>query len=131
MNNTAVMETQAETEEESAFIVRYNQVITVYNKYAEDGQPKMEVMVGNSFITKISQYLSRPLYIIVFAMVMTLVPIVNVFCLGCIFTYLFYLRRENKKHVRNLTRVKDPFENFFFSQEMCEHLGKHYTSLKL
>lgn len=53
----------------------------------------MEIMVGNKFITKISQYLSKPAYVIVFALIMTLVPVINIFCLGCIFTYLFYLRR--------------------------------------
>lgn len=91
----------------------------------------MEVMVGNKFITKVSHYLSKPLYIITFALIMMLVPLINIFCLGCIFAYLFYLRRENKKHVRNLSRVKDPFQNFFFNQEMCDHLGKHHTLLKL
>jgi uncharacterized membrane protein len=100
--------------EESGFIARYNQVINAYNKYAEEGEPQMEVMVGNNFIYKISDYLSKPLYVIVVVLLIVLVPLVNVFCLGCIFLYLFYLRRENKKHLRNLSRVKDPFNQFYY-----------------
>jgi hypothetical protein len=129
--NTAVMDIQTEGEEETAFIVRYNQVINAYNKYAEEGSPKMEVMVGNGFIKKISEYLSRPLFIVIIALVMLLLPIVNIVCLGCMIAYLLCLWRENKKHLRNINRVNDPFENFYFVPEMCESMGKHHVILNL
>lgn len=89
----AVLDMQTEGEQESAFIVRYNQVITVFNRYAEEGTPKMEVMVGNRFIKKVSECLGSPVSIVVLLLVMLLVPILNIFCLACIFSYLLYLRR--------------------------------------
>ena len=67
-------------------------------------------MVSNGFVNKISQCLNRPVCVVILSLVMLIVPVVNLMLLACIFSYLFYLRRENKKHVRNLNRVHNPFE---------------------
>jgi len=53
----------------------------------------MEVMVGNVFLKRISEYLSRPQYIVAVLVVMLIFPVVNIFCLACIFSYFFYLRK--------------------------------------
>ena len=91
--NTTVMDIETEYHEESAFIVRYNQVIYAYNKYAEEGSQKMEVMVGSSFLKKVSEHLSRPVSVVILALVLILLPFVNFFCLGCMLSYLYYLRK--------------------------------------
>ena len=41
------------------------------------------------------------------------------------------VRKENRKHYRNINRVNDPFEGFFFEPEMCESMGKHFAVLNL
>ena len=87
--------------------------------------------MGNGFIKRISQCLNRPVYIVVISLMMLMIPLVNILLLAGIFSYLFYLRRENKKHVRNMDRVNDPFEQFYFAQEMCESIGKHYATIDL
>ena len=128
--NTTVLEIQCESVKEQGFIARYNQVINAYNKYGEESDPKMEVMVGNPFIYKISVYLNKPLAVFGIIFAILLVPLVNVFFLGCIYIYLFYLRQQNKKHLRNLSRVADPFENFYFMPDYCEQMNKHFVLLK-
>jgi hypothetical protein len=79
--------------EECGFIARYNQVITAYNKYADEDEPQMEVIVGNPFVYKISEYLGKPFYLLGWVLVLVLIPLLNICCFGCILLYLIYLRR--------------------------------------
>lgn len=53
--NTTVLEIQTETShDESIFIKRYNSVVNCYNRNVDEDKPRLEVIVGNSFIFKIS-----------------------------------------------------------------------------
>jgi hypothetical protein len=113
--NTAVLEIQTETaKDESTFIKRYNSVVNCYNRNVDEDKPKLEVIVGNQFIFKLSEILHRPLTSVLFAISLLFIPLLNLFCLGCLIIYLYYLKRENKKHLRNISRVDDPFSSFYY-----------------
>lgn len=74
----------------------------------------MEVIICNRFVYKVSEILNKKIAILLIVLCLAFVPFINMVCIGGLFVYLCYLSKENRKHNRNINRVNDPFEGFFF-----------------
>jgi hypothetical protein len=68
---------------------------------------------------------------LVMVMVLGFAPLFNLFVLGLLAVYCTELRSVGGVHRKNLRRVKNPMEGYFFLPEICGQLGKHCTTITI
>ena len=110
---------------------RYNDVVDVYNM-SEDRKARLDQLYcPYKPYLLVSRLLNNYLFNIAMILTLAFLPLFNIVLQLFLISYMFFLKKQTNKHLKNVETVSDPFQDFFYYPEMCNQLKKHFTTLNL